>query len=276
MTFEILSFLTAKLGRDAAGECGWKASFTLNQPLPRFSIWHIFLWSAICALLLNSTNREALASDKVFYVLEAFCNSGAIFVAILLLARLAKQAKPEPGYWLAIASLLDGFSLPQDVIFTSSYGFGETPKLIFILAFTCCAVQLCGWNWYWRLAIVFVGGHLVVSNFFITLSQFFPFTTVGGIGWGNPLVRAIHVTFEYSAVAFTLLAIAIDLNRKRYRDWLHWIGLLYCVMHWAHMVQNYLLPLLFPDIPPIDGENPFGDVLTLPGESVLVDPFNVP
>lgn len=240
----------------------------LNQQHPRLSIWHILLWCAIGATLLISIRQESLSADPAGYVVYAFCNGGTITVAILLLMRVAKQAKPEPGHWLAIASLLDGYALSNDVSFLGTYGFGEVPKLLFILAFIGCAIILCGWKLSWRLAILLVGSQLVATNFPITLSELFPFSSYAGRGWSNSLFRSVCTIIEFLAVLFTFLAIGVDLYRKQYRDWLHWVGILYCVMHWAYLIQAYLFPLLFPDLlnelpSNMPSDDPFGDGSTL-------------
>ncbi|MEQ1828183.1 MAG: hypothetical protein ABL921_19645 [Pirellula sp.] len=181
-----------------------------------------------------------MKTDPLGYIAFAVCNAGTIVVVILLLMMVAKQAHPEPGYWLAIASLLDGYARSSDVSFVGYYGFGEMPKLLFILAFTSIAVVLCDWRWYWRIAIGLIGGQLIITNFPLTMTQLYPFSASAGQGWSNPLFRSAATGIEYLALVFTLLSIGLDLYRKQHRDWLHWGGLLYCVMHWTYMIQALL------------------------------------
>ena len=219
------------------------------------------LWCAIAAMLLTSQSRESLATDPIGYIIFAVCNGGTIVVAIVLLTMIAKQTNPEPGYWLAVASLLDGYALSLDISFVGYYGFREMPKLLFILAFTTCAIVLCSWNWYWRIAIGLIGGQLIFTNFPLTLTQMYPFSAFGGQGWSNSLFRMVCTSIEFFAIVFTLLSIGIDIYRKLYRDWLHWGGILYCVMQWAYLIKFCLLPFFhylgieFPDW--IPNEDPF-------------------
>ena len=243
-----------------------KGSNVAKLSLPRFSIWHILLWSAICAILLNAAVREPQAQDPFgaplpvnssgvgFRILSAFCESGTICVSIVLLATLANRVKPEPGHWLAIASLVAAYT------YSSGYPYSinkaaEMPKLIFILAFTCCGVHLCGWPWYWRMAIFLIGVNVTITNFYFTITSYFPFTAVQGTGWNNPLLHGINLSVEWLVVLLTLFSVAYDLYRKRYRDWLHWVGLLFCILRWATRVHDFLLS----GTPNPAGEDPFLD-----------------
>ena len=196
------------------------------------------IWCGVTAILLLSLTPENLKSDPLGYIIFAVCNGGAISVAIVLLSSIAKKAQCEPGYWLAVASLIDGFARTREIVYVGFYGFGETPKLLFMMAFTLLAIVQCDWNWYWKASIGLIGGQMILTNFPITLTQLLPFSAFDGQGWRNSLFRSVANGTESLAVVFTLLAIGMNLYRKHKRDWLHWGGLLYCMMLWVYMIQE--------------------------------------
>jgi hypothetical protein len=235
---------------------------TTPEP-PRLSIWHILIWCFVSAILLISIRREALLDYPAGYVMFAACNGGTITVSILLLTWVSQCIRPEPGYWLAIASLLDGFMLfRSEIAFLGGFGFGEVPKMLFLSAFVGCTIVQAGWHWSWRLSVFLIGVRLITSNFPITFSEFIPFSFFEGQGWSNPLFRSFCTSIEWLGVCVTLIAIGIDVFRRHHRNWLHWVGILYCIMLWVNLIQSDVFPILFPEPPEVrnftPSDDPFG------------------
>lgn len=235
-----------------------------HQQPPRLSILHVLLWCFASAILMSRVQKEALWTDPAGYIVFAICTGGTIAVSISLLWYVTKRIHTEPGYWLAIASLLDGFLLfRSEASFLGGFGFGEAPKVLILLASVAFSTVQTGWTWSWRLAVLLMGVRLVATNFPITTSEFIPFSLFEGQGWSNSLYRRFCICVECFAVFATLFAIAVDLWRKLYRDWLHWVGMLYCVVLWFELLQIYVVPLVLPDPSEVPSmmptNNPFGD-----------------
>ena len=65
----------------------------------------------------------------------------------------------------------------------------------------------------------------------------------------NIIRTQLNSVIGYTAAVFVVIAIAFDVYRKRYRDWLHWIGIVYVVFFWYGMIMAYVVPYVFPPSP---------------------------
>ena len=65
----------------------------------------------------------------------------------------------------------------------------------------------------------------------------------------NLIRLQLSPAIECGAVLIVVVAIAIDIYRKRYRDWLHWFGLAYFVFHWYALIRANAIPHCFPTQP---------------------------
>ena len=65
----------------------------------------------------------------------------------------------------------------------------------------------------------------------------------------NIIRTQLNSVIGLTAAVFVVIAIALDVYRKRHRDWLHWIGIVYVVFFWYGMIMAYVVPYVFPPSP---------------------------
>ena len=215
--------------------------------MPRLTIWHLLIWTFLsCCVAARISVLPSIA-----LALNVVITGGAFAATVIVLHACFKHklwSKTQPGHWFAFVS---AWVYVDQVAITPACEVWLPPEngYVYLLAFVgMAAVFITGsivgrWEWYWRLAILLHGiDNLSAVAWRITNEQ-------GHMAATNIIRTQLNSVIGFTAAVFVVIAIAFDVYRKRYRDWLHWIGIVYVVFFWYGMIMAYVVPYVFPPSP---------------------------
>jgi hypothetical protein len=95
------------------------------------------------------------------------------------------------------------------------------------------------WEWYWRLAVALLALDMISSTGWRLAQEWW-----GWPGTAEFIRNKATPAIAIAAVLMTLVSIGVDLYRKRYRDWMHWCGVIWFLFTWYGLARAYLIPYL--------------------------------
>lgn len=208
--------------------------------MPRLTIWHLLMWTAVS----GGVAARVSVPFSIPLCLSVVITGGAITATIAVLTTCGRRglwSKTEPGHWFAFIRSWEYL----DMIAVTPVCIAWVPiqdSYIYCVPFLgMAAIYFTGtvagrWEWYWRLAIV-------AHGFDATAAVAWRLTN--GLGWrgaADVIRTGITPAIGSAAVALVLISIGVDLYRKQYRDWLHWVGAAYFLFHWYGLVRAYVIP----------------------------------
>ncbi|MBA3484181.1 MAG: hypothetical protein H0T51_20435 [Pirellulales bacterium] len=212
---------------------------------------------AVCALFLGRASLVGPIGlrDSPLHAF-AIALTGAAIAAVLVVANACRNGFPwrstDPGHWLALVAaweFLEGALVRRFLIFaTGGVDGNNVPHVSHqmldainsvayagIAAILLVGVVSTNWPIYWRIALAI---HILDATNAVIWRL-----TADAAHWLH-MPDAIYLQslpFMGTLAGISLIvATAIDLYRKQFRNWPHWIGLLYALFHWYVIVTVYM------------------------------------
>lgn len=212
--------------------------------MPRLSIWHLFVWTAACAIVVAKISN---ATFSIPVALHIAITGGALTVTVVAIYHCCIHglwAKTEPGHWFAFAAAWEY----ADMVAVTPTLVALMPTFsgyIYCIAFLgMAAIYFAGsivgqWEWCWRIGMFPHGLHgMSAVGWRLTNEQFQNAATA--------IIRTeITPATGSGAVSLVMISIGLDVYRKYPRDWLHRVGVLYFVFHWYVVIRAYVVPYVF-------------------------------
>jgi hypothetical protein len=213
--------------------------------MPRLTIRHLLLW-AVCSGLLAS---RATVPASLAVSLAVTIYGGCIAVSVIVIYTCVRNSlwtRTQPGHWFAFVGAWE--MVDQIVVTPACLSFLPLrAEYVYSFAFIgMAAIFAVGaimgrWEWYWRLAIALHSLEAMSSAAWRLAQEW----------WGYPgasefIREKATPAIGVATVLVTLASIGIDLYRKRHRDWLHWVGIVWFSFKWYGQIRAYVIPFFFP------------------------------
>jgi hypothetical protein len=213
--------------------------------MPRLTIWHLVLWTAVSGLMASRASSSANVYSYLWFVIRGGCITVS---AILIYAcvRHSLWSHTQPGHWFAIVCAWEYLDMVAVEPICQAI-LPLRPEYIYCIAFIGMAAlyavgaALGRWESYWTLAISLLALDMISSTGWRLAQEWW-----GWAGAAEFIRNKATPTIAVAAVLVTLASIAMDLYRQQYRDWLHWCGIAYFLLTWYGLARAYAIPYVFP------------------------------
>ncbi|MDA8563677.1 hypothetical protein N9L06_04410 [Mariniblastus sp.] len=215
--------------------------------MPRLTIWHLLIWTAVSSCVAARIS----VPFSIPLALNVAITGGAITASVIVIYSCFKHklwSKTEPGHWFAFVAAwqyIDMIAFTPTCVSLLPIEDGYVYCLTFVgMAVIYALGSIVGrWEWYWRLALLLHGIDNMLAVAWRLMNE------QGNMAATNLIQTQLLPVIGCVAVLFVVIAIALDVYRKRYRDWPHWVGIVYFLFHWYGLIVAYVIPHYFPPQP---------------------------
>ncbi|MCA9211532.1 MAG: hypothetical protein KDB27_00580 [Planctomycetales bacterium] len=185
------------------------------------------------------------AQPNLELVLFLMINGGALYafgVVAHTCIRRSVWTQTHSGHWFAAVyawSHVESVAFPSYKALLPFYNLSCIAFLgmatIYIVAIFVTRLE-----WYWKLTLLL---HAVDS---LTAAAWRLLQELGWQDVSNLTRSYVQPIAGGAAVLVIVVSIGADFWGKRFRDWLHWIGITWILLQWYVFTRVYLVPHFFP------------------------------